>query len=113
MNTQAHYQEDSQETFAELNTSSQVREVQAFLQNKGYNLGHYGVDGKLGRMTKGALYNFFRSEIQGGTPNVNPPNPTPTPPNGGSKLDRFIAAHGHKTFKNSVEINAFFSPNYG
>ncbi|WP_397362194.1 hypothetical protein [Olleya sp. R77988] len=107
MKTIHNYQDINKQFLGELNTNDEVKEVQRFLQAKGYNLGSYGVDGDLGRITKKALYDYFKVEINVGgnvTPQVNPPV-TPTT---GSKLDRFIATHGFKKFKNSTEINTFF-----
>ncbi|MEH6703733.1 MAG: hypothetical protein V7691_02965 [Galbibacter orientalis] len=108
MRTTHTYQNIDEIFLAELNTSNQVREVQEFLHTKGFDLGGYGVDGKLGRKTKSALYNYFKTQI-GGAPIPTPVTPPVTPPSGTSKLDRFITAHGTKTFRNSAEINAFFS----
>ncbi|ULC59431.1 hypothetical protein MBM09_00275 [Flaviramulus sp. BrNp1-15] len=108
MRTIYNYPDLSEQYIGELNTSNEVKEVQRFLHTRGYDLGSYGVDGDLCPKTKKALYSYFKTEINSGgrvTPQVNPP----VTPSTGSKLDRFIAAHGTKTFKNSNEINTFFT----
>ncbi|AUC75770.1 hypothetical protein CW732_08805 [Olleya sp. Bg11-27] len=105
-----NYPEINEQYFGELNTNQEVRKVQRFLQARGYDLGSYGVDGDLGQKTKKALYDYFKVQINRGghvPSQVTPTNPSVTPISG-YKLDRFIAAHGFKTFSNSNQINAFF-----
>jgi|GEM_PF-656009 len=72
--TQHIYHNRFQEAFPELNTSNEVREIQQFLISKGYNLGHWGADGDLGRMTKQAIYNYITAQSNG--ENSTPTNPT-------------------------------------
>ncbi|SHI45449.1 peptidoglycan-binding domain-containing protein [Aquimarina spongiae] len=62
--------------YAELNTSHQVKEIQAFLLKKGYDLGHWGVDGDLGSKTKKAIYDYFRSHFGASNP-TSPSTPSP------------------------------------
>ena len=69
------------ESFAELNSSHQVREIQRFLIQKGYNLGRWGADGDLGRMTKQAIYDYIKAQLNGGG-HANPQTPI-TPPDPG------------------------------
>lgn len=62
-----------EDSLTELNSSSQVKEVQRFLIEKGYNLGSWGADGDLGRMTKQAIYDYFKSQVSNTTPNTIKP----------------------------------------
>lgn len=60
---------------AELNTSNEIKEIQAYLISKGFDLGSWGADGVLGNRTKQAIYNYFKNYY--GVPNpITPKVPT-------------------------------------
>jgi len=97
-------------TLAELNTRSEIREIQSFLIQNGYNLGRAGADGILGRRTKQAIYDFFGTQFNGGnaTPsnNTTPSSPSQPSQNPSATLD--VATMRSIRFRNSTDINTFF-----
>ena len=91
-------------SLAELNTKSEIKEIQQYLQQAGYDLGNAGVDGVLGSKTKKAVYDFFKGKIGGSGANSVVPQPVPQPQSGTLTL----AVMQNTRFKNSAEINQFF-----
>jgi len=112
MKTLYTYQPSWKENYndiTELNTQSEIREIQSFLIQKGYDLGRWGVDGDLGPKTKAAIYNFFSTEINGtnsGGTVVTPSNNNNN--NTNNKGDLSLAVMQATTFRNSSDINSFF-----
>ncbi len=85
MRTLRHYTNqhlyNGYQPYAELNTANEVREIQAFLIQKGYDLGRWGADGDLGSMTKKAIHDYFKSHFSNTNTPSNPTSPnTPTRP---------------------------------
>ncbi|AUC75769.1 peptidoglycan-binding domain-containing protein [Olleya sp. Bg11-27] len=82
---QHRYNGYSNDSFAELNSSNEIKEIQRFLIQKGYDLGRWGADGDLGRDTKQAIYDFIKLQNGG---NQQPNNNTPTTPSSTTNLVR-------------------------
>ncbi len=93
----------------ELNTASEIREIQAYLQQAGFNIGSAGVDGKLGSKTKRGIYNFFKKEMNGSSPG----NITPTTPSTNGRTTLTLSIMRGTTFRNSNDINTFFQQTTG
>ncbi|SHI45469.1 peptidoglycan-binding domain-containing protein [Aquimarina spongiae] len=104
---------------AELNTKNEIKEIQTYLRQAGFNIGNAGVDGILGKNTKRAIYEFFMKEIGGsgtggGGGTTTPPNNRPTTPtNPGAKVKLTLDVMRNVRFRNSNDINIFFQQTTG
>ncbi|WP_397362193.1 peptidoglycan-binding protein [Olleya sp. R77988] len=87
------------DSFTELNTSSEIKEIQQFLIQKGYNLGRWGADGDMGRVTKQAIYDYIKSQ-QGGSqqPNYNTPTTPTTPASTANLVREFKSIFNRKNY---------------
>lgn len=82
-----------EDSFAELNNYSEIKKVQQFLIQQGYNLGSWGADGDLGPVTKKAIYDYIKA--QSGTPTTPT---TPTTPSSNALVNEFRRIFQRKNY---------------